>query len=99
MSRQRGVVFTERDEFVAELARDHSRGLVERGIVRVTKVGRPAIHGTITRVSVEAAVFSPPCRESPAATSANVGGSRHRRELRCCGSRERLGAAGQRRAE
>jgi hypothetical protein len=51
------VVFTEPGEFVAELARDHSRGLVERGIVRVTKVGRPAMNGTITRVTVEAAAI------------------------------------------
>ncbi|MGO9899347.1 MAG: hypothetical protein ACLP0J_06575 [Solirubrobacteraceae bacterium] len=49
------MVFTEPNELVAELARDHARGLVERGIVRVTKVGRPVMNGTITRVSVEAA--------------------------------------------
>ena len=57
MSKHPDVVFTEPGEFVAELARDHSRGLVERGIVRVTKVGRPAMNGTITRVSVEAAAI------------------------------------------
>jgi hypothetical protein len=42
MSKQPGVMFTEPNEFVAEISRDHARGLVERGIVRVTKVGRPA---------------------------------------------------------
>ncbi len=57
MSKHPDVVFTEPGEFVAELARDHSRGLVERGIVRVTKVGRPAMNGTITRVTVEAAAI------------------------------------------
>jgi hypothetical protein len=57
MSKQPGVMFTEPNEFVAELARDHARGLVERGIVRVTKVGRPAMNGTITRVTVEAAAI------------------------------------------
>ena len=57
MSKQPGVVFTELNEFVAEISRDHSRGLVERGIVRVTKVGRPAMNGTITRVTVEAAAI------------------------------------------
>jgi hypothetical protein len=57
MSKHPDVVFTEPGEFVAELARDHSRRLVERGIVRVTKVGRPAMNGTITRVSVEAAAI------------------------------------------
>jgi hypothetical protein len=55
MSKHRDVVFTEPGEFAAELARDHARGLVERGFVRVTKVGRPAMNGTITRVTVEAA--------------------------------------------
>ena len=57
MSKHPDVVFIEPGGFVAELARDHSRGLVERGIVRVTKVGRPAMNGTITRVSVEAAAI------------------------------------------
>jgi hypothetical protein len=57
MSKQPGVVFTEPNEFVAEISRDHTRGLVERGIVRVTKVGRPAMNGTITRVTVEAAAI------------------------------------------
>jgi hypothetical protein len=57
MSKQPGVMFTEPNEFVAEISRDHARGLVERGIVRVTKVGRPAMNGTITRVSVEAAAI------------------------------------------
>ena len=57
MSKQPGVVFTEHNEFVAEISRDHSRGLVERGIGRVTKVGRPAMNGTITRVTVEAAAI------------------------------------------
>ena len=40
------MLFTEPNEFVAELVRDQQRGLVERGIVRVTKVGRPAMNGT-----------------------------------------------------
>ncbi len=57
MSKQPGVVFTEPNEFVAEISRDHARGLVERGIVRVTKVGRPAMNGTITRVTVEVAAI------------------------------------------
>jgi hypothetical protein len=57
MSKQPGVMFTEPCEFVAELARDHARGLVECGIVRVTKVGRLAMNGTITRVTVEAAAI------------------------------------------
>ncbi len=57
MSKQPGVMFTEPNEFVGELARDHARGLVERGIVRVTKVGRPAMNGTITRITVEAAAI------------------------------------------
>lgn len=57
MSKQPGLMFTQPNEFVAELARDHSRGLVERGIVRVTKVGRPAMNGMITRVTVEAAAI------------------------------------------
>jgi hypothetical protein len=57
MSKQPGVVFTEPNEFVAEISRDHSRGPVERGIVRITKVGRPAMNGTITRVTVEAAAI------------------------------------------
>jgi hypothetical protein len=57
MSKQPDVVFSEPNEFVAELSRDHARGLVERGIVRVTKVGRPATNGTITRVTVEAAAI------------------------------------------
>jgi hypothetical protein len=57
MSKQPGVMFTEPNEFVAEISRDHARGLVERGIVRVTKVGRPAMNGTITRVTVEAAAI------------------------------------------
>jgi hypothetical protein len=57
MSKQPGVMFTEPNEFVAEISRDHARGFVERGIVRVTKVGRPAMNGTITRVTVEAAAI------------------------------------------
>ena len=57
MSKHPDVMFTEPGEFVAELARDHADGLVERGIVRVTKVGRPAMNGTITRVSVEASAI------------------------------------------
>ena len=57
MSKQPGVMFTEPNEFVAEISRDHARGLVERGIVRVTKVGRPAMSGMITRVTVEAAAI------------------------------------------
>jgi hypothetical protein len=57
MSKQPGVVFTEPEEFIAEIARDHARGLVERGIVRVTKVGRPVMNGTITRISVESAAI------------------------------------------
>jgi hypothetical protein len=44
--------FTEPDEFVEDLA--HDAALIERGIVRVSKVGRPAMQGTITRVSVHA---------------------------------------------
>jgi hypothetical protein len=57
MSKQPGVMFTEPNEFVAEISRDHARGLVERGIVRVTKVGRPVMSGTVTRVTVEAAAI------------------------------------------
>jgi hypothetical protein len=57
MSKHPDVVFTEPGEFVAEMARDQSRGLVDRGLVRVTKVGRPAMNGTLTRVSVEAAAI------------------------------------------
>ena len=57
MSKHPDVMFTEPGEFVAELARDHADGLVERSIVRVTKVGRPAMNGTTTRVSVEAAAI------------------------------------------
>ena len=55
MSKHPDVFFTEPGEFVDEMVRDQARGLVERGIVRVTKVGRPAMNGTITRVTVEAA--------------------------------------------
>jgi hypothetical protein len=44
--------FTEVDEFIADLRAD--RELVERGIVRLTKLARPAMHGAITRVSVHA---------------------------------------------
>jgi hypothetical protein len=55
VSKHPSVLFTEPNEFVAEIVRDHQRGLVERGIVRITKVGRPAMSGTITRVPVEAA--------------------------------------------
>ena len=55
MSKHPSVLFSEPSEFVAEIVRDHQRGLVERGIVRVTKVGQPAMNGTITRVTVEAA--------------------------------------------
>ena len=57
MTKQPGVTFTEPNEFVAEIARGHARGLVERGIVCVTKVGRPAMNGTMTRVTVEAAAI------------------------------------------
>lgn len=57
MSKQPRVLFTEPTEFVAEIVRDHQRGLVDRGIVRVTKVGRPAMNGTLTRVTVEAAAL------------------------------------------
>ena len=57
MTKHPDVVFTEPGEFVTELARDHARKYVERGIVRVTKVGRPAMNGTITRVTVEAAAI------------------------------------------
>jgi hypothetical protein len=57
MSKEPGVVFTEPNEFVADLSSDHSRGLVERGIVRLTKVGRPVFSGTFTRVTVEAAAI------------------------------------------
>jgi hypothetical protein len=49
-------LFTEPNEFVAELLRDQQRGLVDRGIVRVTKVGRPAMNGVVTRVTVDAAI-------------------------------------------
>ena len=55
MSKHPDVFFTEPGEFVDEMVRDQARGLVERGIVRVTKVRRPAMNGTITRVTVEAA--------------------------------------------
>ena len=55
VSKHPSVLFTEPNEFVAEIVRDQQRGLVERGIVRVTKVGRPVMNGTITRVTVEAA--------------------------------------------
>jgi hypothetical protein len=51
------VLFTEPNEFVPEILRDQRRGLVERGIVRVTKVGRPAMNGVVTRVTVEAAAI------------------------------------------
>lgn len=44
--------FTEPDEFVEDLA--HDIALVERGIVRLSKVGRPVMNGTITRVGVHA---------------------------------------------
>ena len=57
MSKHPTVLFTEPNEFVAEIVRDHQRGLVERGLVRVTKVGRPVMNGTITRVTVEAAAI------------------------------------------
>ena len=55
MSKQPRVLFSEPNEFVAEIVRGHQRGLVDRGIVRVTKVGRPSMNGTLTRVTVEAA--------------------------------------------
>lgn len=57
MSKHPDVVFTEPGEFVSDIAHDHARGLVERGIVRVTKAGRPAMNGTITQVTVEAAAI------------------------------------------
>ena len=57
MSKHPTVLFTEPNEFVAEIVRDQQRGLVERGLVRVTKVGRPVMNGTITRVTVEAAAI------------------------------------------
>jgi hypothetical protein len=44
--------FTEPREFVEDLARDVD--LVERKIVRVSKVARPAMQSTVTRVSVHA---------------------------------------------
>jgi hypothetical protein len=49
MSTHPGVTFTEPGEFVAEIARDHMRGLVEVGVVRVIKVGRPAMNRTTMR--------------------------------------------------
>jgi hypothetical protein len=57
VSKHPTVLFTEPNEFIAEIVRDQQRGLVERGIVRVTKVGRPVMNGTITRVTVEAAAI------------------------------------------
>ena len=39
MSKHPTVLFTEPNEFVAEIVCDQHRGLVERGLVRVTKVG------------------------------------------------------------
>jgi hypothetical protein len=57
VSKHPSVLFTEPNEFVAEIVRDQQRGLVERGIVRVTRVGRLAMNGTITRVTVEAAAI------------------------------------------
>ena len=47
--------FTEPSEYLAELERD--RALIERGIVRVTKTGRPDATGALTHVSVEAAAI------------------------------------------
>ena len=44
--------FTDPREFVQDLTRDVD--LVERGIVRVSKVARPAMQGAVTRVSVNA---------------------------------------------
>lgn len=55
MSKHPDVVFTDPGEFVDDVSREHARGLVERGIVRLTKVGRGVMNGTITRVTVEAA--------------------------------------------
>jgi len=55
VSKHPSVLFTEPNEFVAEIIRDHQRRLVVRGIVRATKVGRPAMNGVVTRVTVEAA--------------------------------------------
>jgi predicted ArsR family transcriptional regulator len=57
MSTHPGVTFSGPGEFVAEIARDHMRGLVEVGIVRVIKVGRPAMNRTMTRVGEEAAAI------------------------------------------
>jgi hypothetical protein len=57
VSKHPSVLFTEPNEFVAELVRDQQRGLVDRGIVRVTKVGRPAMNGVVTGVTVEAAAI------------------------------------------
>jgi hypothetical protein len=57
VSKHPTVLFTEPNEFVAEIVRDQQRGLVDRGIVRVTKVGRAVMNGTITRVTVEAAAI------------------------------------------
>jgi hypothetical protein len=57
MSKHPRVLFTEPNEFVAEIVRDHQRGLADRGIVRVSKVGRPVMNGTLTRVTVEAAAL------------------------------------------
>lgn len=42
--------FTEPDEFVAELLAD--RDHVERRLVRLTKSGRPALDGVVTRIEI-----------------------------------------------
>jgi hypothetical protein len=55
VSKHPSVLFTEPNEFIAEIVSDRARGLLERGIVRVTNVGRPAMNGVITRMTVEAA--------------------------------------------
>jgi hypothetical protein len=57
VSKHPTVLFTEPNEFVAEIVRDQQRGLVERGLVRVTKVASPVMNGTITSVTVEAAAI------------------------------------------
>lgn len=47
------VLFTELDEFLSEVEAD--RDEIARRVVRVTKIGRPAYNGAVTRVYVEAA--------------------------------------------
>lgn len=52
-----GVLYTSPKEFVADLERDKAEGLIERNLVRLTKVGRPRMGGTITSVTVQAAAI------------------------------------------